>query len=162
MVRNIVSRAMFKCCICGQAIAFGLKCFQSLDKPMDHYHTSCYEKTAMNRIESGYNVEKRSVSGSWINLSRIFRGWWGDVDFVYGTFEYLISTGVEGTPLLLFACPVYLLTIITCGDRVSSTLPSWVWPNCARNVIKKTWQKRDKTYRKMYEYSALCRNKNLT
>ena len=82
MVRNIVSRAMFKCCICGQAIAFGLRCFQSLDKPMNHYHTSCYEKTAMNRIESEYHVEKRSIRDSWINLSRIFKGWWGDINFV--------------------------------------------------------------------------------
>ena len=74
MVRNIVSRAMFKCCICGQAIAFGLRCFQSLDKPMDHYHTSCYEKTSMNRIEPGYQEGKKSVRYARINLSRIFRG----------------------------------------------------------------------------------------
>ena len=74
MVRNIVSRAMFKCCVCGQPITFGLRCVQSLDKPTDHYHTGCYEKSEMNRMESGYRVEKRSEEYSWFNLSRIFKG----------------------------------------------------------------------------------------
>jgi len=60
MVRNIISRAMFKCCICGQAIAFGLRCFQSLDKPTDHYHTSCYEKSAVNNSEHRYHGGQRS------------------------------------------------------------------------------------------------------
>jgi len=60
MVRNIISRAMFKCCICGQAIAFGLRCFQSLDKATDHYHTSCYDKSAVNNSEHRYHEGKRS------------------------------------------------------------------------------------------------------
>jgi hypothetical protein len=75
MVRNIVSRAMFKCCICGQPIAFGLRCFQSLDKPTDHYHKDCYEKSKMNRDESGYRLEKRPARDSRMKISRHYRGW---------------------------------------------------------------------------------------